>query len=45
MIRRMDIKHTGLIVPSARTDGGVNIVIFNPEGIDFGVYTIIHEGL
>ena len=35
--------YTGLIVPSARADGGVNIVIFNPNGIEFGTYTTIHD--
>lgn len=35
--------YTGLIVPSARADGGVNIVIFDPNGIDFGTYTTIHD--
>jgi len=38
-----DNGYTGMVVPSARADGGVNIVIFNPESIDFGVYTTIHE--
>ena len=35
--------YTGLIVPSARADGGVNIVIFDSNGIDFGTYTTIHD--
>jgi RES domain-containing protein len=35
--------YTGLLVPSARADGGINIVIFNPDGIGFGTYTTIHE--
>ena len=35
--------YTGLIVPPARADGGVNIVIFNPDGIEFGTYTTIHD--
>ena len=35
--------YTGLIVPSARADGGVNIVIFNPKKVEFGTYTTIHE--
>lgn len=35
--------YTGLIVPSARADGGVNIIIFDPKGIDFGTYTTIHD--
>lgn len=35
--------YSGLIVPSARADGGVNLVIFQPSQIDFGTYTTIHE--
>ena len=35
--------YTGLIVPSARADGGVNIVIFDPQKVEFGTYTTIHE--
>ena len=35
--------YTGLIVPSARADGGVNIVIFDPKKVEFGTYTTIHE--
>ncbi len=35
--------YRGLIVPSARADGGINIVIFDPKGIDFGTYTTIHD--
>jgi len=35
--------YTGLLVPSARADGGINIVIFNPDGIGFGTYTTIHD--
>lgn len=35
--------YRGLIVPSARADGGVNIVIFDPKGIDFGTYTTIQQ--
>jgi hypothetical protein len=27
--------YTGLIVPSARLDGGVNLVIFDPKNINF----------
>lgn len=34
---------TGVIAPSARGDGGVNLVIFNPETINFGTYTTRHE--
>lgn len=35
--------YRGLIVPSARAEGGVNIVIFDPKGIDLGTYTTIHD--
>lgn len=35
--------YTGIIAPSARGDGGVNIVIFHPEDIGFGPYTTNHD--
>jgi RHS repeat-associated protein len=34
--------YNGIIAPSARGDGGVNIVIFNPDNINFGTYTTRH---
>lgn len=35
--------YSGIIAPSARASGGVNLVVFNPKKVNFGTYTTIHD--
>jgi len=35
--------YSGIIAPSARASGGVNLVVFNPNKVNFGTYTAIHD--
>ena len=35
--------YNGIIAPSARASGGVNLVVFDPHKVNFGTYTTIHD--